>query len=425
MAPTVSPPRGMRDALPADTLRRRRVLDALRAAYGAYGYQEIETPAMEELARLQSGQGGDNEKLVFRVLRRGLDPEVPVRPAEAADLGLRFDLTVPLARFYASHRAELPAVFRAMQLAPVWRAERPQKGRYRQFTQCDIDVLGEPGTLAEVELIAATVDALGRLGLTATVRLNDRAVLAALLGHCGVDEADRAGVLVSVDKLDKLGVAGVADELAAADLDPSARRNLVGVLEELSGAAAERSGFDATLARLPAPAAEAAGRLREIRSALALAAPEADLVADPTLVRGMGYYTGPIFELTHPSFAGSVGGGGRYDGMIGRFAGVDVPACGFSVGFERIVDLVELDRLGVGPRLLALVADPATPAGVVVAWQRALIAEGAEVRVLRRPRNLARALDALGADGVGEWAELGADAAPPGLGPPPSRRQLT
>src|SRR3712207_522124 len=208
----------MRDFLPAEKARRERILSVIRAAYRDHGFDEIETPVMEDSARLHAGLGGDNEKLAYGVLKRGLTRETiaaAAEPLDLVDLGLRFDLTVPLARFYASHRAELPGVFRAIQIAPVWRAERPQKGRFRQFVQCDIDILGEAGLLAEIELITATADVLDRLGLAeCTTRINDRRILARLLESWGVPTEDRESALVTLDKLDKIGVDGVVAELS-------------------------------------------------------------------------------------------------------------------------------------------------------------------------------------------------------------------
>ena len=224
MAKPVNPPRGMRDFLPEDKRKREAVLSVIRATYRAHGFDEIETPVMEDSDRLHAGLGGDNEKLAFGVLRRGLtadDLAAATDPLDLVDLGLRFDLTVPLARFYATHHAELPAVFRAVQIAPVWRAERPQKGRYRQFLQCDIDIIGEAGPLAEIELIRATGATLDALGLTGwSIRLNDRRILHRILDSWGVAAASRDSALVSLDKEDKIGVAGVAaelDELGLAD----------------------------------------------------------------------------------------------------------------------------------------------------------------------------------------------------------------
>ncbi|MBN9613335.1 MAG: ATP phosphoribosyltransferase regulatory subunit, partial [Actinobacteria bacterium] len=238
MASPVNPPRGMRDFLPADKARREHALSVIRGVYRSHGFDEIETPVVEDWARLHAGLGGDNEKLSFSILKRGITPEALADAAsngsaeQLADLGLRFDLTVPLARFYASHRAELPPVFRSIQIAPVWRAERPQKGRYRQFVQADIDIIGESGLLAEVELITATSETLATLGLAGCViRINDRRILFGLLEHCGFDAVQHDRALITVDKLDKIGAAGVVDELRG--IDAAAAERLGAVLAEV------------------------------------------------------------------------------------------------------------------------------------------------------------------------------------------------
>ena len=420
MAPNVQPPRGMRDFLPADKAKRDAVMGSIRATFGSYGFREIETPVAEDIDRLTGGEGGDNEKLVFRILRRGLDPGAPVDPATAADLGLRFDLTLPLTRFYATHRGELPAVFRSIQIAPVWRAERPQKGRYRQFTQCDIDVIGEPGELAEIELLSATIAAFDALGIgDLTVRLNDRRILTGLLDACGFPPSAHAGALITVDKLDKVGLAGVADELrggggAGGAANPGdAVDRLVGLLEELDPAGPGDRSVAATVALLPPTTASWAAGLVRIDEAVRATTPGATIVADPTLVRGMGYYTGPIFELSHPSSSSSVGGGGRYDGMVGRLLGADVPACGSSIGFERVIELVGSGLAGGARRQLALIhAADAAPA-TLVGWQRRLIAEGADVRLVARTRNTGKLLADLAAEGFEAHAAVGADTPAP------------
>ena len=394
----VTPPRGMRDHLPADKRRREGVLSVIRGVYRSYGFDEIETPVVEESSRLHSGLGGDNEKQVFAVLKRGLDLD-DVRSAESvlglADLGLRFDLTVPLARFYASHRAELPTVFRSVQIAPVWRAERPQKGRYRQFVQCDIDVLGEAGPLAEIELIQATTSVLDALGLTGTtIRVNDRRILLALLAHWSVPEALTDPALIVVDKLDKIGVEGVVAELVELGVTTP---GLAEALTDLAGASWQTGEGDA-------PAwldREAFADLVALRDAL----PGSTLEFDPTLVRGMGYYTGTIFEIAHPDVPYSLGGGGRYDGMIGRFLGSDVPAAGFSLGFERLVDLVTLetdDDVG-----LALVYDKKVEPARLLGLQRELLAGGERrVRLEKRAKNFTNQLDGLAAAGFGRFVTV-------------------
>ncbi|ROQ38539.1 histidyl-tRNA synthetase [Frondihabitans sp. PhB188] len=401
MPSPVNPPRGMRDFLPADKRRRDLVLGTIRETYRSYGFDEIETPVVEESSRLHAGLGGDNEKLAFAIMKRGLSTE-KLQSAETAldlaDLGLRFDLTVPLARFYATHRATLPTVFRAIQIAPVWRAERPQKGRYRQFVQCDIDIIGEAGPMAEIELISATAEVLGRLGLVGTtIRINDRRILLGLLSHWKVPTERFDTALVIIDKLDKIGIDGVVGELAEIGVPTD---DLAAQLAELAGATWESSAGARWLD------AEAFGDLLSLREAL----PDARLEFDPTLVRGMGYYTGTIFEVAHPDFGYSLGGGGRYDGMIGRFLGADVPAAGFSLGFERLVDLVELP--GGSAEGSVILYDATVPPAELVRLQHELAADGTRVRLDRRAKNLKNQLAGLAELGYTRFATL-ADAAAP------------
>jgi histidyl-tRNA synthetase len=420
----------MRDFLPADKAKRERALSLIRATYAAHGFDEIETPVVEDFARLHSGLGGDNEKLAFNVMKRGLtseDLEQAARdddPDALADLGLRFDLTVPLARFYATHRAALPQVFRAVQIAPVWRAERPQKGRYRQFVQCDIDVIGEAGILAEIELLTATLATLDTLGLAGcSIRINDRRILLGMLAAFGFEEAEHGAVLITVDKLDKVGTTGVIDELRAKGATPSA----VDALEAYfaasppaSAAAAQKSHDELAVESTPLTAGsvaaavpdevapDAVAGLAAIGAALRDAGVDGDLVFDPFLVRGMGYYTGTIFEIEHPEFTFSLGGGGRYDGMIGRFLGEDVPACGFSIGFERIIDLIA-DADTAHAEAIVLVHDKSAHPTRLLALKSQLVARGARVRLERRTKNLTPLLDRAAASGFTSFAIVGTE----------------
>lgn len=413
--PSVNPPRGMRDFLPAEKARRERVLALIRDRYRAHGFDEIETPVMEDHARLHAGIGGDNEKLAYNVLRRGLDADA-IRaaaddPAELADLGLRYDLTVPLARFYASHRAELPGVFRAVQIAPVWRAERPQKGRYRQFVQCDIDIVGDGSSRAEAELIVATLDTVDALGLSgATVRINDRRALEWMLESFGFPAAERPGVLITIDKLDKIAAAGVVAELRERGATPAAVDRLDAFLHRPQTLEYAPYGERQIRRALPDGAPDdVVAQLVGIGAAVAAARPDQTgpgdlpLVFDPFLVRGMGYYTGTIFELAHPSVDYSLGGGGRYDGMIGRFLGQDVPAVGFSLGFERLVELVAAST-GSPERAVVLVHDRDMPLGELIALKAALTADGARVRLEERPKNLRALLERAASDGYTSFA---------------------
>jgi len=409
MASPVNPPRGMRDFLPEEKARREHVLSVIRTVFSAHGFDEIETPVMEDSARLHAGLGGDNEKLAFGVLKRGLTTEDFATAKDAldlADLGLRFDLTVPLARFYATHRAELPTVFRAIQIAPVWRAERPQKGRYRQFVQCDIDIIGEAGPLAEIELLTATAATMTALGLADwSIRINDRRILHSLLRYWQVDEASTGRVLVALDKEDKIGVEGVVaelEELGLGDADLIASVLLGKQLSSLPD-----DGWGLLDGSAPPPVwldGEAYADLLALRAAL----PGARLVFSPLLVRGMGYYTGTIFEIAHPASSSSLGGGGRYDGMIGRFLGVDVPAAGFSIGFERIVDLVELPT-DESTDAVALLYDADVAPARLMELKTDLIAGGTRVRLERTPRNLKPLLQQLAASGFTRIATVTAD----------------
>lgn len=398
----------MRDFLPADKAKREHALAVVRRVYRGFGFDEIETPVLENYDRLHAGLGGDNEKLSFNVLRRGLDAAALHAAADSgdaadlADLGLRFDLTVPLARFYASHRAELPTVFRSIQIAPVWRAERPQKGRYRQFIQADIDIIGEAGILAEIELIAATTAALAELGVTGTrVRINDRRLLLGMLAGFGFAEAEFDGVLITIDKLDKIAEAGVVAELRERGVTAAAIDALEVFLTR-EPVAVEGFGADQIRALLPEGIDEAVvAELAEIGAAVG----GTDLLFDPFLVRGMGYYTGPIFEIEHPELGYSLGGGGRYDGMIGRFLGQDVPAAGFSIGFERIVDLIELDEPDADGSLV-LIYDRDVPVTTLMALKRELAAAGKRVRLDKRAKNFRAVLDRAAESGYRSFATV-------------------
>ena len=422
MASPVNPPRGMRDFLPADKARREHALGVIKSVYRAHGFDEIETPVVEDYGRLHAGLGGDNEKLSFSILKRGITPDALAAAVEAgnpeqlADLGLRFDLTVPLTRFYASHRAELPPVFRSLQIAPVWRAERPQKGRYRQFVQADIDIIGEAGLLAEIELITATSAALAALGLEGcAIRVNDRRVLFGLLEHCGFDASQHDRALITVDKLDKIGASGVVEELR--EFDAAAAEKIGAVLAAVEptlqgdGIALTREALDALEASVLGisgneNAAAGLASLAELGEALAGALPDGVAVRfDPTLVRGMGYYTGTIFEIAHPGSGSSVGGGGRYDGMVGRFLGQDVPAVGFSIGFERVVDLISLPA-HEGPDAVALVFDRDVAPADLAAIKRELVARGHRVRLERRQKNMKTLLERIANEGFTSFANV-------------------
>jgi len=403
MATQVNPPRGMRDFLPGDKARREGVLARIRATYTAHGFDEIETPVVEDSSRLHAGLGGDNEKLAFGILKRGLTTDDFAAATDAldlADLGLRFDLTVPLTRFYASHHGELPSIFRAIQIAPVWRAERPQKGRYRQFMQCDIDIIGEAGPLAEIELLTATLDTLRVLGLDGcTIRINDRRLLTSMLTVLGFPAGEHAAVLITIDKLDKLGSHGVVAELR----DRAFPDGPVEALETfLLQPSQPPQAFSEDLIRASLPEGVDETAIVELGALGSALADSSQLVFDPFLVRGMGYYTGTIFEVAHPDLGYSLGGGGRYDGMIGRFLGTDVPAAGISLGFERLVDLVT-STTDAAADAVALVYESVDPS-LLASLKSSLIAQGLRVRLERKPKKLAGLLDTLAASGFGRFA---------------------
>ncbi len=329
-----SPARGMKDYLPIEAALRDWMLGVILETYTSRGFQRIETPALENLDRLIGSGGGENEKLIFKVLKRGVKLEIAGADENTlADLGLRFDLTVPLARYWAHNQPKLPPVFRAIQIGPVWRAERPQRGRYRQFMQCDIDIVGEPSVLAEMELITVSVEAAARLGVRNPVlRFNDRRFLDSVLDWAGVPSEAGPAVLIALDKLDKIGPQGVLAEVARLELGEKASGNLARFLEESSASEELPMGFFAEIGLDEAVVADMVA-IASLSACATLGGTK--LVFDPTVIRGMGYYTGPIYELGVAELGFSIGGGGRYDEMLGRF-GRPAPACGFSLGFERI-----------------------------------------------------------------------------------------
>lgn len=333
---------GMKDILPEEMEIRDHVLGLVKETYKTYGFSSMETPCVEHIENLCSKQGGDNEKLIFKILKRG--KKLKIREAQeeidVVDGGLRYDLTVPLARYYSNHVSELPSPFRAMQIGPVWRADHPQKGRFRQFVQCDIDILGEAGNLAEIELILATTELLGKLDFSGfTVCINDRNILKAMASYSGFQEKDYDEVFIILDKLDKIGKEKVAEELAQMGY---ARTNIATYLDLFDTVSPDVSGIrylkDTLGDHLKTETAEGLEQIME--SVDKAKSADFSICFDPTMVRGQSYYTGTIFEIRMNGFGGSVAGGGRYDRMIGKFTGQDVPACGFSIGFERIVMLL-------------------------------------------------------------------------------------
>lgn len=342
MALKKKPVTGMKDILPAEMQVREYVMNQIRETYRGFGFNSIETPCVEHIENLTSKQGGDNEKLIFKIMKRGekLNLETAKEENDLADSGLRYDLTVPLSRYYSNNAASLPTPFKALQMGSVWRADRPQKGRFRQFVQCDIDILGDPTRLAEIELILATTTLLGKIGFQGySVRINDRNILKGMAAFCGFPEESFDQVFIILDKMDKIGMDGVERELLEAGYGQEQITKYLGLFAGVTPDSKGVRALKETLKEVMDP--EKAENLAAIMDSVSsISTGKFHIVFDPTLVRGMSYYTGTIFEIQVEGFPGSVGGGGRYDKMIGKFTGMETPACGFSIGFERIITIL-------------------------------------------------------------------------------------
>lgn len=342
MALSKKPVNGMKDILPEEMQIRDYVQQVIKDTYRSFGFTPIETPCMENIANLSNKQGGENEKLIFKVMKRGekLKIDEAKEEADLVDFGMRYDLTVPLVRYYANNANELPSPFKAIQMGNVWRADRPQRGRYRQFMQCDIDIIGEPSNLAEIELILATTTTIGKLGFkNFEIRINERRILKAMAAYSGFAEEDFDTVFIILDKMDKIGLEGVAEELAKEGYAKEAIDKYLGLFKGVETAENGIKYLASALRGFLEPEVEQ-NLLEIIDSVEAAKTADFKLVFDPTLVRGMSYYTGTIFEIAMPELGAACGGGGRYDKMVGKFTGNDVPACGFSIGFERIILLL-------------------------------------------------------------------------------------
>ncbi len=333
-----SPARGTKDILPKEAQLRSWAVSRILETYTKHGFSQIEVPIIESIEWLTGGVGGENEKLLFKILKRGekLDLANVKSEDELCDLALRFDLTVPLTRYFANNQPQLPTPFKAIQIGPVFRAERPQKGRFRQFTQCDIDILGEPSYLGEIELIAASAEALTALSLHGfEIKINDRQALESFSGHLGIEKSRSAEFFIILDKLDKVGIDGVAKELAAKSFELAAIDRAAELIQRLEEGMEPLEFFAET-----GVDAEVLSRLDRINSfSQDLGGATFSSVLDPTVVRGMGYYTGTVFEVSYPGWSSSIAGGGRYDKMLERY-GKDSPAVGFSLGFERILAIL-------------------------------------------------------------------------------------
>ena len=346
MAVSTKPARGMRDFLPADVRRRAHVIGVVAEVYQGYGFEPLETPSVENIDTLTGKYGEEGDRLIFKILKRGEDGKTG-----DADLALRYDLTVPLARVVAEHRGTLPRFFKRYQVQPVWRADRPQKGRFREFYQCDVDATGSTSMTVEAELLAAGADVLQRLGFADfTIRLNHRQLLTGVLATAGVPTALHGTALVALDKADKIGRDAVVAEMETRGIAGDAARALMALLFDEAAAAPDNGARLDVLGRYLAAHEAGAAAVAQLREILLLASGGSagvHLAIDATLARGLGYYTGAIFELAVPDLAGSLGGGGRYDDLVGMFLGQRVPACGLSLGLERI--LVVMGERGMFP----------------------------------------------------------------------------
>ena len=417
MALKKKPVTGMKDILPAEMEIRDYVISMIKKTYAQFGFTSMETPCVEHIQNLNSKQGGENEKLIFKILKRGekLRIQDAKEELDLVDGGLRYDLTVPLCRYYSNNANELPSPFKALQMGNVWRADRPQRGRYRQFMQCDIDILGEPSNIAEIDLILATTTLLGQLDFhNFTIRINDRRILKAMAAYSGFPEESYDNVFITLDKMDKIGLEGVAEDLKSQGF---AEESIEKYLELFKVITPDVAGVQTAKERLEGflDPAYAEGLTTIIKSVDAVKSADFKMAFDPTLVRGMSYYTGPIFEISMDEFGGSVGGGGRYDEMIGKFIGQKVPACGFSIGFERIVMLL-LERnyqVPEKPQKKAYLLDKKlSPEQIQAAVESAMKerAEGKAVNLLVMKKNKKFQRQQLEAEGYTEFVDFYADA---------------
>ena len=416
MALKKKPVTGMKDVMPAEMEIRDYLIGLIKDTYKTFGFQSMETPCVEHIENLCSKQGGDNEKLIFKILKRGEKLKIDEAKEEndLVDGGLRYDLTVPLARYYSNHANELPSPFKALQIGSVLRADRPQKGRFRQFVQCDIDILGEASNLAEIELILATTAMLGKLDFkNFTVCINDRNILKSMAAYSGFKEEDYDEVFIVLDKMDKIGPEGVEAELIEMGYTRESVKTYLSLFDEV---ASDVSGVRYLKEKLGDYLSDETADGLELIMSSVEAAKECDfkLQFTPTLVRGQSYYTGTIFEVTMDDFGGSVAGGGRYDKMIGKFTGQDTPACGFSIGFERIVMLLLENGYKVpgGRRKKAYLLEKKLPKEAmlkVLALAKADREAGRQVLIVNMKKNKKFQKEQLIEDGYTEIADCYAD----------------
>lgn len=413
MALKKKPVKGMKDILPAEMQVRDYVTGLIKETYKSFGFSPIETPCVEHIENLCSKQGGDNEKLIFKIMKRGekLNLEKAESETDLTDSGLRYDLTVPLSRFYSNNANSLPSPFKALQIGSVWRADQPQRGRFRQFVQCDIDILGEASCLAEIELILATTTLLGKLNFSDfKVRINERRILKAMAVYSGFKEEQFDLIFIILDKMDKIGWDGVKAELLEAGFEQEKVERYVNLFTDMENAGDGLRYMEEKLSGILEDGV--IDNLRTIRQSVeATSTCRFELEFDPTLVRGMSYYTGTIFEISMPQFGAACGGGGRYDRMVGKFTGNDVPACGFSIGFERIVLLLMENGFQIPdrPKKKAYLVEKGISGErlcEIIAKAQEARKDGSQVLVVRMNKNKKFQKDQLTAEGYEEFEEF-------------------
>lgn len=406
-----TPVKGMRDYMPQEMLLRQNVISMIRETYAKYGFNEIETPAIEHIENLSNKQGGENEKLIFKILKRGrsLEDALSNGNEDVSDSGLRYDLTVPLARYYANNGSSLSLPFKALQIGSVWRADKPQKGRFRQFTQCDIDIIGENSIMAEIELIAATADMLtkifAQIGVSKfTVHISDRQVLKAMAKYADFSEEDFSNVFIILDKFDKIGIEGVENELRKNGYNEEAIQKYIGVFRKTSDGVSSKEYCSFLLGEyLEEKCVDDLDTI--IKCVRQMVSDDVKVIFDPTLVRGMSYYTGTIFECSIDDYNFSIAGGGRYDKMIGKYNGTDVSACGFSIGFERIItilnDHMDINSYGDQDKYAFLIQSGTSVEKILEVFKQAkqLRSEGKIVTINGMKKNLKHQIDELLANG--------------------------
>lgn len=398
----VTPTKGMRDLLPQEVLIRDHAMNVILKNFNKWGFQHIETPCVEDISLLTNGDGGENEKMLYKILKRGnkLDLlKTNLSEKEITDLGLRFDLTVPLSRFFVNNKSKLIYPFKSIQIGPVWRAERPQKGRYRQFIQCDIDIIGEKSNIAEILLLSAITDALLDLGLNNFVlHINDRRILIGLAEYFGFKEDEYTSLFITLDKLDKIGKSGVLNELENKGFDHLKINRFINFITELIDS---NLTYQESLSSLPNNVNESVIESLEEIIQTYEANFNTKVILDFSLIRGMSYYTGPIFEIEVEGFRGSVAGGGRYDGMISKFTNENEPSCGFSIGFERILTILQDKDLKIkeDDDKVVLLYTESTPLPTILKKARELINQGKIVSTYSERKNLKYQLDQLKKEG--------------------------